>query len=99
MTEGWIRLLIAGVTGFVAWLVGCQAQLDRASDLLFSQHLLIHTMKLKQLKVRPRKLLESSPCVVEMGALFECWATDGIDAKKCTAAAQSLQECMSKPVS
>ncbi|CDH57189.1 hypothetical protein RO3G_11469 [Lichtheimia corymbifera JMRC:FSU:9682] len=55
-------------------------------------------MKLKQLKVRPRKLLESSPCVVEMGALFECWATDGIDAKKCTAAAQSLQECMSKPV-
>ncbi|KAI9317269.1 hypothetical protein BX666DRAFT_1944012 [Dichotomocladium elegans] len=56
-------------------------------------------MKLKQLKVRPRKLLESSPCVVEMGALFECWATSGIDDKRCLAAQKSLQECMAKPAS
>ena len=55
-------------------------------------------MKLKQLKVRPKKILESSPCVVEMGALFECWATSGIDDKHCQAVAKSLQECMAKPV-
>ncbi|KAI8144271.1 hypothetical protein BJV82DRAFT_513927 [Fennellomyces sp. T-0311] len=54
-------------------------------------------MHLKQLKVRPKKLLESSPCVVEMGALFECWATSGIDDKHCQAVAKSLQECMAKP--
>ncbi|ORY90980.1 hypothetical protein BCR43DRAFT_532740 [Syncephalastrum racemosum] len=54
-------------------------------------------MKLKQLKVRPKKLMQSSPCLVEMGALFECWATAGIDDRKCTATAKTLQECMAQP--
>lgn len=55
-------------------------------------------MKLKQLKVRPKKILEASPCIVEMGALFECWATAGVNDGRCTAAAQSLTNCMQKPV-
>ncbi|PHZ15232.1 uncharacterized protein RHIMIDRAFT_198477 [Rhizopus microsporus ATCC 52813] len=54
-------------------------------------------MKLKQLKVRPKKILEASPCIVEMGALFECWATAGVNDGRCTAAAQSLTNCMQKP--
>lgn len=56
-------------------------------------------MKLKQLKVRPKKILEASPCIAEMGALFECWATAGVDDKRCTAIAKSLTGCMGKPVS
>ncbi|KAI8997618.1 hypothetical protein BDB01DRAFT_713409 [Pilobolus umbonatus] len=56
-------------------------------------------MKLKQLKVRPKKILEASPCIVEMGALFECWATAGVDDKRCTAIASALTNCMTKPVS
>ncbi|OBZ84679.1 37S ribosomal protein mrp10, mitochondrial [Choanephora cucurbitarum] len=55
-------------------------------------------MKLKQLKVRPKKIMEASPCLAEMGALFECWATAGVDDKRCTALAQSLTTCMGKPV-
>ncbi|KAL9555912.1 hypothetical protein MBANPS3_002130 [Mucor bainieri] len=55
-------------------------------------------MKLKQLKVRPKKILEASPCIAEMGALFECWATAGVDDKRCTAIAKSLTGCMGKPV-
>jgi hypothetical protein len=55
-------------------------------------------MKLKQLKVRPKKLLESSPCIVEMGALFECWASAGIDDKRCITTAKSLTDCLAKPV-
>ncbi|KAG2196711.1 uncharacterized protein EV154DRAFT_514925 [Mucor mucedo] len=55
-------------------------------------------MKLKQLKVRPKKILEASPCIAEMGALFECWATAGVDDKRCTAIAKSLTLCMGKPV-
>lgn len=56
-------------------------------------------MKLKQLKVRPKKVLEASPCIVEMGALFECWATAGVNDGRCAAVAQSLTNCMQKPVS
>lgn len=56
-------------------------------------------MKLKQLKVRPKKILEASPCIAEMGALFECWATAGVDDKRCAAIAKSLTGCMGKPVS
>ncbi|KAI7867359.1 hypothetical protein BDF14DRAFT_1874947 [Spinellus fusiger] len=55
-------------------------------------------MKLKQLKVRPKKLLDSSPCLVEMGSLFECWATSGVDDKRCVVASKALSECMTKPV-
>lgn len=56
-------------------------------------------MKLKQLKVRPRKIMEASPCLVEMGALFECWASAGIDDKRCAQMAKNLTLCMGKPVS
>ncbi|KAF7729010.1 hypothetical protein EC973_005041 [Apophysomyces ossiformis] len=56
-------------------------------------------MKLKQLKVRPKKILEASPCIVEMGSLFECWATAGVDDKRCVTAAKALSDCMAKPVS
>lgn len=56
-------------------------------------------MKLKQLKVRPKKILEASPCIAEMGALFECWATAGVDDKRCAGIAKSLTLCMGKPVS
>ncbi|KAI9481483.1 MAG: hypothetical protein EXX96DRAFT_649950 [Benjaminiella poitrasii] len=55
-------------------------------------------MKLKQLKVRPKKILEASPCLAEMGALFECWATSGVDDKRCATIAKSLTTCMGKPV-
>jgi hypothetical protein len=59
----------------------------------------LQKMKLKQLKVRPKKILEASPCIAEMGALFECWATAGVDDKRCASIAKSLTLCMGKPVS
>ncbi|KAI7899833.1 uncharacterized protein BX663DRAFT_554544 [Cokeromyces recurvatus] len=55
-------------------------------------------MKLKQLKVRPKKILEVTPCVAELGALFECWAANGTDDKRCGMIANSLITCMGKPV-
>ncbi|ORX47180.1 hypothetical protein DM01DRAFT_1142334 [Hesseltinella vesiculosa] len=54
-------------------------------------------MKLKQLKVRPKKIIESSQCLTEMGALFECWATSGVDDKRCITTARSLTECLANP--
>lgn len=56
-------------------------------------------MKLKQLKVRPKKLLEASPCIVEMGAMLECWSRAGVDDPRCAQTAKALATCMSKPVS
>jgi hypothetical protein len=56
-------------------------------------------MKLKQLKVRPKKLLEASPCIVEMGAMLECWSRSGVDDPRCAQTAKALATCMSKPVS
>lgn len=56
-------------------------------------------MKLTKLKVRPQKVIESSPCIVELGALFECWALSGVDDKACLNAANSLKTCMTKVVS
>ncbi|KAI9269394.1 hypothetical protein BY458DRAFT_556043 [Sporodiniella umbellata] len=54
-------------------------------------------MKLKQLKVRPKKALEASPCIAEMGILFECWVTAGLDDSRCAASAKALTNCMQKP--
>ncbi|KAI8074394.1 hypothetical protein BC940DRAFT_288129 [Gongronella butleri] len=55
-------------------------------------------MKLKQLKVRPKKILESSQCLTEMGALFECWASSGVDDKRCIATAKTLTDCLANQV-
>lgn len=72
-----------------------QEENELASVTVFGHSL---KMKLKQLKVRPKKILEASPCIAEMGALFECWATAGVDDKRCAAIAKSLTLCMGKPV-
>jgi hypothetical protein len=56
-------------------------------------------MKLKALKVRPKKLLEASPCIGEMGAMLECWSRAGVDDPRCAQTAKALATCMSKPVS
>src|ERR1700731_17368 len=56
-------------------------------------------MKLKTLKVRPKKLLEASPCIGEMGAMLECWSRAGVDDPRCAQTAKALANCMSKPVS
>ncbi|KAH8550715.1 hypothetical protein BGW37DRAFT_427386 [Umbelopsis sp. PMI_123] len=55
-------------------------------------------MKLKALKVRPKKLLEASPCIGEMGAMLECWSRAGVDDPRCAQTAKALANCMSKPV-
>ncbi|CAO3663555.1 unnamed protein product [Umbelopsis ramanniana] len=55
-------------------------------------------MKLKALKVRPKKLLEASPCIGEMGAMLECWSRAGVDDPQCAQTAKALATCMSKPV-
>ncbi|KAI8968600.1 mitochondrial ribosomal protein subunit Mrp10 [Mycotypha africana] len=54
-------------------------------------------MKYRQLKVKPRKIFEVTPCLAEMGAVFECWATTGsVDSKNCAAVAKNLSTCMGK---
>lgn len=58
-----------------------------------------NNMKLKALKVRPKKLLEASPCIGEMGAMLECWSRSGVDDPRCAQTAKALANCMSKPVS
>lgn len=68
-------------------------------ESLYSLSLSLFTiMKLKQFKEWPKKLMESSPRIVEMGALFECWASAGVNDKRCVLTARSFADCLAKPV-
>ncbi|RUP23583.1 hypothetical protein BC936DRAFT_138985 [Jimgerdemannia flammicorona] len=55
-------------------------------------------MKLKALKVRPRKPFQTSPCLAEMGLLLECWSKVNVDDPRCAMTARALADCMAKPV-
>lgn len=56
-------------------------------------------MKLKYLRTKPRKLVEVSPCIAEMGAMIQCWTASGVDDPKCAQTAKMLTDCMKSLVS
>lgn len=51
-------------------------------------------MRLKYLRTKPRKVIEASPCIVEMGAMIQCWTASGVDDAKCAQTAKMLADCM-----
>lgn len=51
-------------------------------------------MRLKYLRTKPRKVVEASPCIVEMGAMIQCWTASGVDDAKCMQTAKMLADCM-----
>lgn len=52
------------------------------------------TQPLKYLRVRPRKIIQGSPCVTEMVAMLNCWGISTPDDPKCAQAAKALTACM-----
>ncbi|KAI9595843.1 hypothetical protein BDF19DRAFT_440256 [Syncephalis fuscata] len=52
------------------------------------------TQKLKYLRVRPRKMIQGSPCVAEMVAMLNCWGVSAPDDPKCAHTAKALAICM-----
>jgi hypothetical protein len=89
------------------WVVRTQKQSQVFTSFPFGNEFLLclwqldfqFFMKLKALKVRPKKLLEASPCIGEMGAMLECWSRSGVDDPRCAQTAKALATFMSKPVS
>jgi hypothetical protein len=51
-------------------------------------------MRLKYLRTKPRKVVEASPCIAEMGAMIQCWTASGVDDAKCMQTAKMLADCM-----
>lgn len=53
-------------------------------------------MKIRQLKVRPKKQVLDSTCKAEFVAMLGCWASHGdmSGMGQCRDAARTLQECM-----
>ena len=51
-------------------------------------------MRLKYLRTKPRKVIEASPCIAEMGAMIQCWTASGVDDAKCMQSAKMLADCM-----
>lgn len=58
-------------------------------------------MKLRQLKVRPKKAAVTNPCQAEFIAMLGCWASRGdmSGMGECRDSARMLQECMRLQVS
>ncbi|KAG4301690.1 hypothetical protein PCANB_001865 [Pneumocystis canis] len=56
----------------------------------------ISYLRLKKLKVKPKKNRLISPCATEMSAMLGCWATHGNkpDNVLCEAFAEALKKCM-----
>ncbi|KAI8048794.1 hypothetical protein BDF22DRAFT_746520 [Syncephalis plumigaleata] len=52
------------------------------------------TQSLKYLRVRPRKIIQGSPCVTEMVAMLNCWGISAADDPKCAQTAKALATCM-----
>ncbi|KAK9768505.1 hypothetical protein K7432_000783 [Basidiobolus ranarum] len=51
-------------------------------------------MKLKYLKVKPRKVIAESPCVAEVTMLLNCWSSFTPDNPKCAESAKAVMMCM-----
>ena len=54
----------------------------------------LNDRQLKYLRTKPRKVIEASPCIVEMGAMIQCWTASGVDDAKCAQTAKMLADCM-----
>ncbi|RKP04398.1 mitochondrial ribosomal protein subunit Mrp10 [Thamnocephalis sphaerospora] len=52
------------------------------------------TKKLQFLRVRPRKVIQGSPCVAEMATMLNCWSLNAPDDPKCAQTAKALAACM-----
>lgn len=58
-------------------------------------------MKLRNLKVRPKKESRVAPCAPEFAAMLACWASanDLNNSGPCAESARALAECMKSKVS
>jgi hypothetical protein len=56
-------------------------------------------IKIKKLKVKPKRAAAMGQCVPEMTALLNCWSSLSIEHPRCTASASTLAMCMSNAVS
>ncbi|KAJ1968707.1 hypothetical protein IWQ62_001079 [Dispira parvispora] len=54
-------------------------------------------MHIQKLKVNRKKLVNVTPCTVEMAAVVSCWASLGIDHATCSNQAKALAACMAQP--
>jgi hypothetical protein len=50
--------------------------------------------KLPYLRVRPRKVIQASPCVTEMVTMLNCWSLHAPDDPRCAQTAKALAHCM-----
>ncbi|CAO1629116.1 unnamed protein product [Jaminaea pallidilutea] len=64
--------------------------------LTSSTHTASHTMKIKNLQVRPKKEAMAAPCAAEFAAMLACWAStnDLGSTGECKDRATQLQICM-----
>ncbi|KAF0464945.1 mitochondrial 37S ribosomal protein yms-t [Gigaspora margarita] len=51
-------------------------------------------MKIKKLKVRPRRVEQIGPCIAEMAAVLTCWSNSSVDSPACKKSVEALTECM-----
>jgi len=52
----------------------------------------------KPFTLRSKRVIEATPCAVELSTLFNCWRAIGVDASQCATTAKALVACMSKRV-
>ncbi|KAL2913602.1 hypothetical protein HK105_206904 [Polyrhizophydium stewartii] len=51
--------------------------------------------KLKRpIQLKPAKMLQATPCALEMTTMFNCWRAMSVDAAECGASARALAQCM-----
>ncbi|TRM61732.1 hypothetical protein BD626DRAFT_404949 [Schizophyllum amplum] len=54
------------------------------------------TIHIKNIKVRPKKKIQRTPCIYQLNSMLGCWAAHGdvMSAGECASHAQMLFECM-----
>ncbi|CAG8442201.1 6252_t:CDS:2 [Scutellospora calospora] len=51
-------------------------------------------MKIKKLKLRPRRIEQIGPCTAEIAAVLTCWSNSSVDSPACKKSVEALTECM-----
>eukprot|EP00842_Homolaphlyctis_polyrhiza_P004082 jgi/Hompol1/4675/HPOL_003831-RA len=49
----------------------------------------------RPIQLKPAKIMQATPCALEMSTLFNCWRALSVDASHCAASAAALTKCMS----
>ena len=52
----------------------------------------------KPIVIRPKKVLEATPCAMELTTLLNCWRALATDASQCNDSAKALTQCMARRV-